>query len=174
MIKKIIISLCIMLTSISSYAQSHGYIDGIWNYSSYVDEMKDVTLYQASKFSYEAEPIILNNMTSYSKLLLTIGYNSATPQTYVSFMLSRGKNICQNETTVNVRFDKKPIEQYHVKCDNPTAPDYDLTIKDESERLRFIIQMKTASRVIVEVPVKNNGPVQFKFDPSGLTWLNDN
>ncbi len=86
----------------------------------------------------------------------------------VMFSVDKGQILCNNftDTHISAKFDDKPIQRFACTGTSDGSSETAF-ITDEA---RFLKQLRTATRTIVEAEFYQQGRQQFTFETRGLEW----
>lgn len=135
-----------------------------WRYRTETDEMRGTETKFASLDSENSVPVSMPYTPAPARMVIRQRSTDG-----LSIMITiDGQFVCHaySTETVAAKFDDQPITNFRCSEPNSGSPGV-LFINSEQ---RFLAALKSADRVILELPIYEAGPQQVTFDVRGLDW----
>ncbi|SSY81058.1 hypothetical protein [Alysiella crassa] len=140
-----------------------------WNYTTSNDEMRGTSNESAGISSLNEENLEFPyGRTRLAFVISNKGqggvgfFTSTNAQFKCNDEFKNGHAVCK----IAVKFDNNPIEYIDVI----KKMDSDILVMDDSYSATFINNVRSAKKLMVEVPIFQNGSKQFSFDINGFKW----
>jgi hypothetical protein len=156
--KKCFIAL-LSLLSLSSCAESPQ--QPSWQYSVVTDKMKQESVPFAFIKSQEIYQLKFPNNGGTHGIVIVDKVNA---HYRLGFGLDRGQIQCKSQCAIRLRFDNDPPQT--ALFQHADAIDKSSIVALDS--LALLAQLAAAKALVVELPVANNGVLQFSFDTAGF------
>lgn len=139
-----------------------------WRYKETKDEMRNKTSYFASKTSNNTIELSFPYQGGSSITLMLRKHSEYGDD--VMFTLSKGQFSCRIDgCNISVKFDDGNIEKYAVSEAESGSNDV-LFLSGRKSMKKFMDKLKSAKKMVIEVPIYDYGRAQFTFDTQGLEW----
>lgn len=139
-----------------------------WRYKETKDEMRNKTSYFASKTSNNTIELSFPYQGGSSITLMLRKHSEYGDD--VMFTLSKGQFSCRIDgCSISVKFDDGNIEKYAVSEAESGSNDV-LFLSGRKSMKKFMDKLKSAKKMVIEVPIYDYGRAQFTFDTQGLEW----
>lgn len=154
--KKVMITIVIF---IFSSATAYG-----WEYATHLDKMRGTK----DKLAY---------VNSINKVSFDFPYNGGSKLRMiingpvVNFVISKGQFDCPEKCNLNIKIDDKKIEQFQaVEVSRDQIMFAMFPIPELMHSRDFVLNLKSAKKLIVEVDFYEEGYKQFTFNVGGLDY----
>lgn len=140
-------------------------VKSLWKYSQDDDKMEGTTIYMASLLSTNE----LNFKFPYkggSKLSIDLRHKDAITDVFIQVSKGQIMPSFSGKETLKFKFDDEDT----VKFTYSTSPGSSNNIVFMNDPSGVIKKLLTAKKIMLEVPIYNEGLQVFEFDAAGLAW----
>lgn len=136
-----------------------------WRYQESTDAMRGTKSYSAHLYSTTVLQFQFPHQGG-SRLMITAARYPDKPNA-AAIAVTKGQFYCLTDgCVVHAKFDDKPVQKFNAV--RPAAGASDMIVIQDAAR--FIAQLTTAKRIIIEAPFYQYGDQQATFDTAPLTW----
>lgn len=138
-----------------------------WRYYSDTDKMDNKTTFFADCKSLNSVDLSFP-YDGGSKLIITLrkGFKGSSNEAILSISKGQFMTSLDRSETIRAKFDDDKPQSFHFGMAKDGSSDYVFL----SESSDFILKLKSAKKVMIEVEFYGNGLKQFEFDVTGLDW----